>query len=122
MALPPPSPESTCLLTGASSGIGADIARSLARRGYGTTLVARRTERLEELVEELRHQHGVRAETIASDLGDAAARDRLARQVDELGLTVVVPGILNQATALGGQYAPRGLFLRLGSRLTPVGR
>jgi hypothetical protein len=35
---------------------------------------------------------------------------------------VVVPGKFNQATALGGQHAPRGLLLRLGSRLYPVGK
>src|SRR4051794_35023419 len=61
MALPPPRPDSTCLVTGASSGIGADLARSLAARGHGVTLVARRTERLEELAAEVRDRHGVRA-------------------------------------------------------------
>ena len=53
MALPPPAPGSTCLITGASSGIGAELARGLAARGLGVTLVARREERLAELAEEL---------------------------------------------------------------------
>jgi hypothetical protein len=90
MALPTPSRESTCLITGASSGIGADIARSLARRGHGVTLVARRTELLEKLAEELRAGHGVRAEVLAADLLDPATRGELVERVAALGLTVDV--------------------------------
>src|ERR671914_722228 len=74
MALPPPDFHSTCLVTGASSGIGADVARSLARRGQGVTLVARRAERLNELAGELRGQCGVRVEGLECDLGDAGSR------------------------------------------------
>ena len=57
MALPAPTPESTVVVTGASSGIGAELARELARRGYGVTLVARRTELLEALADELPTDH-----------------------------------------------------------------
>src|SRR3954469_3173591 len=103
MALPPASPDSTCLVTGASSGIGADIARSLARRGHGMVLVARRTDRLQELAEELRTQHDVRAETLACDLGDPGARDRLVGQIAELGLTVQVL-VNNAGFGSGGLY------------------
>ncbi len=59
MPLPPPAADSTCLITGASSGIGAELARALARRGHGVTLVARRRERLRELADELSRQNEV---------------------------------------------------------------
>jgi short-subunit dehydrogenase len=88
MALPPPSPTTTALVTGASSGIGADLARELAARHHGVTLVARRESRLTALAEELEKAHGVRTEVIALDLTDAAARGGLPRTLAERGLTV----------------------------------
>jgi uncharacterized protein len=90
VALPPPSESATALVTGASAGIGESIARQLASRGHGVTLVARREERLSALVGELSERHGVRAEAIAADLGDEAARQRLATQIEDLGLEVEV--------------------------------
>jgi uncharacterized protein len=90
MALPPPSPTSTALVTGASSGIGADLARELARRGHGVTLVARREARLVELAVELHKAHGVRSEVLALDLTDPAARGAIPRTLAERGLTVEV--------------------------------
>lgn len=79
--LPPPSSGSTSLVTGASSGIGAELALALARRGYAVTLAARRSERLEQLARELEARHGVRAEVVACDLGDPAGRDILQEEI-----------------------------------------
>ncbi len=90
MALPPPSSTSTALVTGASSGIGADLARELAQRGHGVTLVARRQARLTELAAELHRAHGVRSEVIALDLTDPAARGGLPGILAERDLSVDV--------------------------------
>lgn len=73
------------VLTGASSGIGLDLARELARRGYGLALLARRAELLEATAREL-SAIGVRAVPIACDVADAAAvRDAVRRGEEALG-------------------------------------
>ena len=103
MALPPPAPASTCLVTGASSGIGSDIARSLARRGHGVTLVARREDRLRALAEELSSDNGVRAETLGCDLADDGSRTRMLARLAELGLRVEVL-VNNAGYGSGGRF------------------
>lgn len=90
MALPEPRDGDTALVTGASSGIGTEIARELAQRGHGLTLVARREDRLRELAGELSTEHEVRVEVVAADLSDRGARDDLAAAVISRGLSVSV--------------------------------
>ena len=99
MALPEPNPTSTALVTGASSGIGDQVARQLAARGHGVTLVARREDRLRALAEDLYETHGVRADAIAADLATAKGRDEMAAQIAGLGLDVEI--LVNNA-GLGG--------------------
>ena len=103
MPLPPPDSRSTCLVTGASSGIGAEIARGLAARGHGVTLAARREDRLRELAAELERDHGIRAETIALDVTDEDARRDLLGDLEGRGLTVEVL-VNNAGFGSGGAF------------------
>jgi short-subunit dehydrogenase len=100
---PAPDPAATALVTGASSGVGAEFARALAAAGYGVTLVARREPRLDDLSAELRARHGVRVEPLPCDLTDPAARAELPRRVDELGLRVDIL-VNNAGFATGGPF------------------
>jgi len=86
MPLPVPAADRTALVTGASSGIGVEIARCLAARGHGVTLVARREGPLQELAQELAAAHGIRAEVIAADLTEVVSRNRIVEQLEERGL------------------------------------
>ncbi len=87
----------TALVTGASSGIGRETVRTLARDGADVVLAARRDERLREVADEVTDAHGVTAEVVptdvtASDQVDAlvaAARERL----DGLDIVVANAGV-----------------------------
>jgi short-subunit dehydrogenase len=79
----------TALVTGASSGIGADFARELAARGCNLILVARRAEVLESLARELR-AGGIKVVVMPADLSADDHRERLAQQVESAGLQVDV--------------------------------
>lgn len=80
------------LITGASSGIGAEIARGLAARGVDLVLVARRADRLEALAADLR-QFGVKVEVAPADLADEAARIALAAQYPAIDILVNNAGL-----------------------------
>ena len=75
----------TALITGASSGIGREIARELDRRGFRVIIVARREDRLKELAEEL-----CDARVIASDLSSVDACKKLYEDVKSERVTVLV--------------------------------
>jgi short-subunit dehydrogenase len=87
MNLPDPGPDRAAIVTGASSGIGAEIARELCRRGQQVVLIARSADKLAALADEL----GEKAHVLAADLSDRVTRAGLLDKIGELGLT---PNIL----------------------------
>jgi short-subunit dehydrogenase len=87
MSLPPPAAGRAAVVTGASSGIGAEIARELVRRGHQVVLVARSEDKLALLAADL----GDGAHVLATDLSDRAARAGLLARVEALDL---VPDVL----------------------------
>ena len=102
MSLPEPHSSSAALVTGASAGIGREIAKLLAAKGYPLVLVARRKDRLTALADELSDKHGVRVETIAADLGKPTPRGRIPARIEELELKVEIL-INNAGFATGGE-------------------
>ncbi|SEJ58533.1 hypothetical protein SAMN04487917_107184 [Arthrobacter sp. yr096] len=78
----------TALITGASSGLGAEFAGQFAARGSNLVLVARRVDRLEELAQELRSKHGVTVTVVPMDLGRPGVGSELFEEVAGLGITV----------------------------------
>jgi short-subunit dehydrogenase len=93
MSLRKPNADSTVVITGASSGIGAEIARALGRRGYPLMLVARRRERLDQLANEIRGKQSVTVDVMPLDLSDSAARAQLIERISG----EAVAGLVNSA-------------------------
>jgi uncharacterized protein len=87
MALPPPGNDRAAIITGASSGIGEELAHILSHRGYQVVLVARSADRLDQLAGRL----GPNAHPLPADLSERSARAELPERVAALG---VVPDIL----------------------------
>jgi short-subunit dehydrogenase len=88
--LPTPQNESYALITGASSGIGAEFARQLAAAGFNLVLTARRQEKLAALASELQAAHNINAEVIPADLAQAEDVTRLEARIAELNVAVLV--------------------------------
>lgn len=98
------SPAGHALVTGASSGIGAAIAREYARRGVPLVLTARREDRLDALARELRPQ--VPVEVIAADLSDPGASGALVAEIEFRGVRVRIL-VNNAGYGVPGRYPCR---------------
>jgi short-subunit dehydrogenase len=90
------------LITGASSGIGAEFARRLAADGRDLILVARRRQKLEALAEELGKQHSISVEALSADLARTADVQRVEERIKELSSLEI---LINNAG-----FGTRGFF------------
>jgi hypothetical protein len=103
----------TALVTGASSGIGAEFARQLAADGADLVVVARDKRRLDLLADELRGGYGVRVEVLAADLRDAAGLEEVERRlVDPIEPVELV--VCNAGYATYGRFRELDLEGELG--------
>ena len=111
----PSASRPVAVVTGASSGIGLELSRLLARDGHDLVIVAQHAERLAEVARELTAQRGVRVVEIAADLSDWAAPLEIAGELKRHGLT---PDVLVNNAGFG----LRGVFaeLDLGEQLRMV--
>jgi short-subunit dehydrogenase len=108
-----PSPhQPLAIVTGASGGIGLEIARLLAGDGYDLVIVAQDAEKLGRAARELKNDRGVRVSEFAADLSEPASPQTLAHEIDREGL---VPDVLvnNAGYGLRGAFAEIGLAQQL---------
>jgi len=96
-------PRQTALITGASSGIGAALAKRFAAHGYNLVIVARGQPGLQALADNLTRQHGVTIAVMPKDLAVVSARDELAAALQQQRIQIDV--LVNNAG-----FATYGLF------------
>ncbi len=102
----------TALITGASSGIGAELAKVFARAGYDLVLVARSEDRLRALQVEVESRHAIAARVLAVDLADPAAPATIHARLEQEG--VVVHALVNDAGfGVHGPFAETDLAAEL---------
>jgi short-subunit dehydrogenase len=90
MGLPQPEKGSTALVTGASSGIGVELAHELARRGHDVTLAARREDRLRAVAAEIERDHGVRADVVVADVSSEDGRASLIAALSGKNVEILI--------------------------------
>jgi hypothetical protein len=94
----------TALVTGASLGIGRELARQFAADGYDLVVVARRVQPLAELVRELTRAHSVKARALPVDLAEPGAAGRIYDDLERSG-TVIDVVVNNAGFGMQGAFA-----------------
>ena len=107
-----PAARPVALVTGASGGIGLELARLAAKDGHDVILVARSADKLEEAAKYLRGMYGVRTEVIVADLADPETPVAIMEEVARRGMAVDM--LINNAGAglwgLFGRQEPRQIL------------
>jgi short-subunit dehydrogenase len=96
--------KETALVTGASGGIGEDLARLLAAGGRDVVLLARSAAKLQALADELSTAHSITASVLAADLSEPGAAEDVARTLAERRLTIDVL-VNNAGFGTHGEFA-----------------
>lgn len=102
----------TALITGASSGIGLELAQLFAKDGYNLVVVARNRAKLESLAKELRSEHQVQVTVLIQDLANLSTPHAIVKQLADRSITVDV--LVNSAgTQVYGEFAETDLEAQL---------
>ena len=92
------------LVAGASEGLGAAFAHAAAARGLHVVLVARRSEALEQVADQIRKQHGVETRPILDDISNPKTPERIVSDVSDLEIGMLISNAASE---------PQGPFLEL---------
>ncbi len=107
----------TVLVTGASSGIGLELARCFAADGCRLALVARKGKALAALAAELRKAHKIQAHVLTADLAQPESPTRLLAHLQSAGLKV---DVLDQVPAFLTRLFPRAAVRKIAKALNNV--
>jgi len=107
---PKPATKRRALVTGASSGIGEEFARQLAKKGYDLVLVARRRDRLEKLAADLSQAHGTISEVIEADLATTESVISVEKRLGQGDIDLVVN---NAGFPTHGEFAALPIYREL---------
>ncbi|HEX2973397.1 MAG TPA: SDR family oxidoreductase, partial [Tepidisphaeraceae bacterium] len=99
---------STALITGASSGIGYDLAKEFARHGHDLVVLARNREALDKLAQECTAQFQVKVQVLAKDLADPSTPEQVHNELQQRSLPIDIL-VNNAGFGTHGPFAQRDL-------------